>query len=64
MHGEEQPGSISEYNWSIYHLLCSAFSQCVSILKIVDLDVFDVIAVCDIHVAIDVARARARWSCW
>lgn len=64
IHGQEQPGSISEYNWSIYHFLCCAFGQCVSILEIVDLNVFDIIAVCDIHITIDVACARPRGSCW
>ena len=51
------PGSISGYDKSIYHLLCHAFSQCVSVTEIVDLDIFDVVTIRDVHIAIDVAGA-------
>ena len=46
-----------EYNWSIYHLLCCAFGQCVPIFEVVDLDVLDVVAIRDVHVTVDVASA-------
>lgn len=49
-----------ERNKSIYHLLCRAFGQCVSVPEIVDFDVFDVIAVCDINFAVNIAGTLAR----
>jgi hypothetical protein len=42
---------------SIYHLLSRTFSQCITISQIIDFDVFDIIAVCDIHLTIDSACA-------
>ena len=51
----KRPGKISGYNKCIYHLLSCAFGQCVSITEIVDLDVLDVVAICNIHITIDVA---------
>ena len=51
----KRPGKISGYNKCIYHLLSCAFGQCVSITEIVDLDVLDVVAVCNVHITIDVA---------
>lgn len=49
-----------ERNKSIYHLLCRAFCQSVSVPKIVDFDVFDVIAIGNVDLAVDVARTLAR----
>ncbi len=49
------PGSISGHDKSIYHLLCCDFGQCISIPEVIDLDIFDVVSVCDVHVTIDVA---------
>ena len=34
-----------------------AFGQCITVSKIIDLDVFDIISVGYIHIAIDVARS-------
>lgn len=48
------PGSISGHDKNIYHLLCRAFGQCVPISQIIDLNVFDVVAICDVHIAIDI----------
>ena len=55
-----EPGRSVERNKSIYHLLCRAFGQCVSVPEIVDFDVFDVIAVCDINFAVNIAGTLAR----
>ena len=55
-----EPGISVERNKSIYHLLSRAFCQCVSVAEIVDFDVFDVITICNVDLAIDVARALAR----
>ena len=55
-----EPGRSVERNKSIYHLLCRAFGQCVSVPEIVDFDVFDVITVCDIDLAINIAGTLAR----
>lgn len=52
------PRNISGYDKSIYHLLCRAFGQCVSIAEVVDLDVLNIIAIGDIHVSVNVARTR------
>jgi hypothetical protein len=47
---------ISGYDRDIYHLLRRAFGQGITISKIVDLDVFDIISVGYIHLTIYVAR--------
>ena len=57
------PGNISGYDRSIYHLLCGAFRQCISVAQIVDLNISDVVTVCNIHITIDIARAGAGF-CW
>lgn len=58
-----EPGAISGHDKNIYHLLCGAFGQCVSITKVIDFNVLNVVPICDIHIAIDVARTRARvWT--
>lgn len=51
------PRRISGYDKYIYHLLCCAFGQCISISEIVDLDVLDIVAIRNVHVAIDIASA-------
>ncbi len=51
------PRRISGYDKYIYHLLCCALGQCISISEIVDLDVLDIVAIRDVHVAIDIASA-------
>ena len=56
------PECISGYDKSIYHLLCGSFGQCVSISEVIDLDVFDVITVRNIHVPIYVTCARAGYT--
>jgi hypothetical protein len=43
----------------IYHLLSRAFGQGVSISEVVDFDIFDVVTVCNVYVAIDFADALA-----
>ena len=55
-----EPERSVERNKSIYHLLCRAFGQCVSVPEIVDFDVFDVITVCDIDLAVNIAGTLAR----
>ena len=51
------PGRISGYDKCIYHLLCRDFGQCVSITEIIDFDILDVVAVRNVHIAIDIASA-------
>lgn len=58
------PGSISGYDKDIYHLLRLAFCQHISISKVIDLDVLDVISICNIHITINITRARARVRLW
>lgn len=41
----------------IYHLLCRAFRQRIAIPQIIDLDVADVVAVCNVHLTVDRASA-------
>ena len=53
------PGSISGYDKDIYHLLRLAFGQHISISKVVNLDILDVIPICNIHVTINITCARA-----
>ena len=60
----EEPGSISGHNRDIYHLLRGAFGQCISISKIVDFDVFDVVPIRNVHIAIDVAGTGACIGIW
>ena len=54
---EFMPGSISGYDKDIYHLLCLAFGQHISISKVVDLDIFDVVPVCNVHITINITCA-------
>ena len=56
------PGYISGYDKNIYHLLCGAFRESISISKVIDFDIFDVIAISDVHVSVDIASARTRDS--
>jgi hypothetical protein len=49
------PGSISGHDKIIYHLLCRAFGQCISISEVIDLDIFDVITICNVHITVDIA---------
>lgn len=51
------PESISGYNKSIYHLLCGSFGQCVAIPKVINFNVLDIVAIGNVHVAIDIASA-------
>ena len=51
------PGSISGYDKDIYHLLCLAFCQHISVSEVVDLDVLDVVPICNIHITINVTCA-------
>ena len=60
---KQMPSGISEYDKSIYRLLCRAFGQCVFVAKIIDLDVFNVVAIGNIHVAIDVACTGPGFTC-
>jgi len=46
------------YQWSIdtrsiYHLLCRTFGQCVAVAQVIDLDISNVVAICNIHFTID-----------
>lgn len=41
---------------SIYHFLCGPLGQEVSVAQVVDFDVFDVVAIRDVHVAVDLVR--------
>ena len=59
------------YQWSIdtrsiYHLLCRTFGQCVAVAQVIDLDISNVVAICNVHLTIDQTRAvactRATWS--
>ena len=52
--------SISGYDKDIYHLLSYSFGQCIAITEIVDFNIFYVIAICDIHLSINVVRGRVR----
>ena len=54
------PGYISGYDKNIYHLLCRAFSQGVSITEVVNFDIFYVVSVRNIHISIDITCARSR----
>ena len=56
------PGHISGCDKDNYRLLCGAFRQCVSVAQIIDFDILNIIPVCNIHVSIDVARARTRYA--
>lgn len=49
---------------NIYHLLCGTLGQCVSITQIIDLDVFDVVPIRNVHITVDVAGARACVWIW
>lgn len=55
------PGYISGYDKNIYHLLSRAFRQSVSIAEIVDLDIFDIVSIRNVHITVDVACTRARY---
>jgi hypothetical protein len=44
---------------SIYHLLCRTFGKRVAIAQIVYFNVADVVAICDVHLPVDRARAVA-----
>lgn len=41
---------------SIYHFLCGPLGQEVSVAQVVDFDVFDVVAIRDVHVTVDLVR--------
>lgn len=56
------PGHISGCDKNIYHLLCGAFRQCVSVAQIIDFDILDIVPVCDIHVSVYVTRAGTRYT--
>ena len=58
--------SISGRDKNIYHFLCRAFGQCVTISQIIDFNILDVVAIRDVNFAIDVACAltRGRRSCF
>ena len=44
---------------SIYHLLCRAFGQCVAISQVVDFNIANVVAICNVHLTIDCTCAVA-----
>lgn len=45
---------------SIYHFLCGALGQEVSVAQVVDFDVLDVVTIRDVHVAVDLVRGCCR----
>ena len=45
---------------SIYHFLCGPLGQEVSVAQVVDFDVLDVVAIRDVHVAVDLVRGSCR----
>lgn len=45
---------------SIYHFLCGPLGQEVSVAQVVDFDILDVVAVRDVHVAVDLVRGSCR----
>lgn len=45
---------------SIYHFLCGPFGQEVSVAQVVDFDVLDVVAIRNVHVAVDLVRGSCR----
>ena len=58
------------YQWSIntrsiYHLLSRAFGQRVAIAEIVDFNISDVVAICDVHLTINytcaITSTRRAW---
>lgn len=70
--GEEGPCYIYEenliYQWnidtrSIYHLLRRTFGQCITITEVIDFDVFDIVAIRNIHLTIDCACAIECCGC-
>lgn len=58
-----------EYQWDqvcIYHLLRAAFSQCVAVSKVIDLNVFDEVTVLLIYFVVEgraFFRGRGRFRC-
>lgn len=63
--GERGTCNISSKARSIYHLLCRSFGQRISIPEIVDFDVFDIVAIGHVYVAVNLANtgtARGLWS--
>lgn len=53
------PGNISRYDRSIYHLLRRTLCQYVAIAQIVDLDVLDVVSICDVDTVHEAGGALA-----
>lgn len=52
-----------DYNTrSIYHLLSRAFGQCVSVPEIIDFDITNVVAVSNVHVAVDGSDCASLFS--
>lgn len=51
------PERISGYDKYIYHLLSCAFGQCVFVPEVINLDILDVVAIRNVHIAIDIACA-------
>lgn len=45
---------------SIYHFLCGPLGQEVSVAQVVDFDVLDVVAIRNVHVAVDLVRGSCR----
>lgn len=45
---------------SIYHFLCGPLGQEVSVAQVVDFDVLDVVAIRNVHVAVDLVRGSRR----
>lgn len=54
------PGDIISTGRDIYHLLGRTFGQGVAIPQVIDFNVFDVVTICDINLAVDFARALPR----
>jgi hypothetical protein len=55
-----RPGTISEHNQDIYHLLSRAFRQCVAIPQVIDFDIFDIVTILLVNLSIDLANALSR----
>lgn len=45
---------------SIYHFLCGPFGQEVSVAQVVNFDILDVVAIGNVHVAVDLVRSSCR----
>lgn len=44
---------------AIYHLLRSAFGQQIPVAQIVNLDILDVVSICDVDIVVEFVRGLA-----